>query len=376
MYITFNRALKPIKAISTLILAIATLLFTSSCSDENDEPNISSSAIVGSWYGTVSYYNPASGTKFQYLTITFESNGLGSLEYEAPTSYTAAKFTYTIKNGVIMCTGASANTAGEIASDFTLSLRIENDRLIPTNHYTNFILTRDNSVETDTQGNEIKNYGDYLYKVWIHSSKEVVLVLEDGVFTEYTLLSANSNIYATKTTGSLSYDYRRKYITIDYSRFNIISLTQNSLSLESESGKIFNYTAGTYADIPTNGDTSDSSNYTQILESHSCWSTKSGDINLRFYDSNRLLYAENTNKTFGSLGHISLTANAFYTISNNSLKCSFDNVYWNACEIYPNLFPGWTAETINYKEFKIAYISTELLSLTFDNGRTYYFYPV
>lgn len=260
MYINTNRAIRLTKAISSLILTIATLLFANSCSDENDEPGISSSSVAGTWYGTVSYYNPVGGTKFQYLIITFESNGVGSLDYEAPTSYTAAKFTYTIKNGEIICNGASANTSGDVASDFTLVLRIENDRLIPTNRFTNFILTRDNSIETDTQGNEIKNYSDYLYKVWIHSSKEAILVLEEGSFTEYTLLYANSNIYASKTTGSLSYDYRRKFIDINHTRYNITTLTPNFLTVESESGKIFNYTAGTKADIPTKGSNSYSCN--------------------------------------------------------------------------------------------------------------------
>lgn len=63
------------------------------CDDKN-EPNADS--IVGSWYGTRTYYNPAGGTKYQYLSISFESNGTETLEYESPVSYSVAKFAYEV----------------------------------------------------------------------------------------------------------------------------------------------------------------------------------------------------------------------------------------------------------------------------------------
>lgn len=140
--------------IPSLIVMLLCAVMLVSC-DKDDEP--SKSEIIGTWYGTRSYYNPAGGTKYQYLTIKFEANGTGSLEYEAPTSYSVAQFTYSVKKDIITCVGAYANSYGDIESDFEISLRIEGDRLIPLNRYTLFILTKDNSVMTDSNGNEVNN---------------------------------------------------------------------------------------------------------------------------------------------------------------------------------------------------------------------------
>lgn len=69
----------------------AILPFTS-C-DKEDEPIAD---ITGNWSGESRYYNPASGTKSQYLSIEFFKDGTGELSYEAPTSSSIAYFTYNV----------------------------------------------------------------------------------------------------------------------------------------------------------------------------------------------------------------------------------------------------------------------------------------
>ena len=221
-----------------------------SCSDK-DEPNVES--VVGSWYGTRTYYNPAGGTKYQYLTMSFESNGTGTLEYESPVSYSVAKFTYKINGGNITCSGAYANTYGDLESDFTMTLSIEGDRLIPTNKYSQFILTRDNSVMTDGDGNEVIDQSNLLQQVWISTSGETITIFEESTYIEYVLSSPYSKTYTSRYEGAYSYNVARKLINLNGTQFDIISLTSTFLSLKSEkSGKIFNYNVGSASDIPIN----------------------------------------------------------------------------------------------------------------------------
>lgn len=148
------------KNINYIIICFAIFLSCIEQSCSKDDGPGGDSRVVGSWYGIHSYYNPAGGTKYQYLTLTFDSDGTGNMEYESPVSYSAAKFFYKVDGNRVYCEGAYADTYGDIADDFTMTLRIENDRLIPENRYSMFILTRDGSVVTDGNGNEIKNPGD------------------------------------------------------------------------------------------------------------------------------------------------------------------------------------------------------------------------
>lgn len=70
------------------------MLLCFSCKD-NDEPT-SGYDVVGTWYGEYKYYNPAAGYKTQFLTITFNPDGTGELDYEAPTSFAKAFFRYEV----------------------------------------------------------------------------------------------------------------------------------------------------------------------------------------------------------------------------------------------------------------------------------------
>lgn len=121
-----------------------------SCSNENEPP----SDLIGKWYGTRRYYNPVGGNKYQYITVELKADKTGSLEYEAPNSFSAASFKWKKSGNQIICEGASASSNGDV-SDFFMKMQISGERLIPIDRYNLFILTKDNSVITDGDGNEI-----------------------------------------------------------------------------------------------------------------------------------------------------------------------------------------------------------------------------
>ena len=356
-----------------MLIVLMSVGFTfHSCSKEDDDITDN---IVGTWYGTRSYYNPAGGTKFQYLTITFESNGTGDLEYESPVSYAFAKFTYSVRDSKVICQGAYADTNGAVNGDFNLTLRIEGNRLIPTDRYDMFILTRDGSIETDGSGDEVKDDSQLIYGVWVHSSGEVVIVFDSSSFTEYTLLSASSNIYSKKTEGSFSYNYRQNYVLINNARYNVLNLTENALQLKSESNNVtYNYKRGSKSDIPTNGEGSE--DYRSLLELPLFWQDNSGLRSLTFHHSNQVSYMEDSSKPYGSWGTISLIANGTYWISGKEINCTFNDVNWqDGTSGAKKYFPDWECGKTNFKVFTIKSISSESLELKFENGKTYYFYP-
>lgn len=354
--------------ILTIITGLGSIITLSSCSSDED---FDTTTITGTWYGTRTYHNPASGTKYQYLTITFEDNGTGSLEYEAPTSYSAAKFTYSIKNDIITCNGAYANTDGVVEDDFKMTLKIEGDRLIPLDRYNVFILTRDNSVITDSDGNEVIDNRELLYGVWLHSSGNVVLVLDKSEFTEYTLPSPSSKIYSSKTEGSFYYNYESKYVLINGSRYDVTALSETTLQLKSEKNVYFNYTRGDASDIPSDG--GDSADYKSILENASMgWSTSSNDIIIRFYDTNRIFYLETSSKHRGT----NLEARGKYTLSGKNIVCEFDDVFWDGGNSYAkDDFPGWTHNQPCTKTFTIVSLNVDCLILERE-GKRYYLYNV
>lgn len=260
-----------------LLVVIIISLTIGACRDKN-EPNANS--ITGSWYGTRSYYNPAGGTKYQYLSMSFESNGTGTLRYESPVSFSVAKFVYKISGNKITCKGAYANTYGDVESDFTMDLSIEGDRLIPINKYQQFILTRDDSVMTDGDGNEIIDQSDLLHQVWISTSGETVVIFQESTFIEYELSSQFSKTYTNRSDGSYSYDPARKLINITGTQFEILLLTSKYLSLKNKNNsKIFNYNVGSESDIPVSEDelykgTANGHNWVDLgLPSHTKWAT-------------------------------------------------------------------------------------------------------
>ncbi len=71
---------KLIKLMSMLMIAGLVSMMAFSCSKDE---SAASKNIEGEWYGISTYYNPAGGTKYRYLTMTFES-GRGTLVFESP----------------------------------------------------------------------------------------------------------------------------------------------------------------------------------------------------------------------------------------------------------------------------------------------------
>lgn len=285
-----------------LLVVIITAFTLGACDDKN-EPNADS--IVGSWYGTRTYYNPAGGTKYQYLSISFESNGTGTLEYESPVSYSVAKFAYEVNENKISCKGAYANTYGDVESDFTMTLSIERDRLIPIDKYPNFILTRDNSVMTDGDGNEIVDQSNLLQQVWISSSGETIVMFQESTYIEYVLSSPFAKTYTKRYENGYSYNAARKLINIDGTQFDILLLTDTYLSLKSQnSGKIFNYNIGSEADIPeseeengVNSNENNSANLSNLLcvkyQLYYDETLNDGVANLKFDEKGRIIQYEN-----------------------------------------------------------------------------------
>lgn len=350
-----------------VLISLCFSIFLASCDTDDDEQ------VVGSWYGTRAYYNPVGGTKYQYLTVIFEANGTGSLEYETPSSYSYAKFKYSVKNNTITCNGAYANTDGDVETDFHMTLRIEGNRLIPVDKYSMFILTKDNSIMTDGNGDEITDKSNLLYGVWLYNSGKIVLVLDESYFTEYTLMSSSSKIYSKKTEGSFSFNQAGNFVFIDGYRYDIMTLTESSLQLKSQSGVISSYNRGSESDIPTNGE--NSTDYRSILENAvSGWSDKKGNVIMRFYDFNKVTYIEKSSETFGSFGYIHLMAYGTYSFSGKTINCTFTDVSWQGGDSSAkNYFPGWKYMETCKKDFIINSLNVEVMSLTRD-GKNYTLY--
>lgn len=348
---------------------ILTLLFASCNSDDDLVIN----DLVGTWYGTRTYYNPASGTKYQYVTIEFEANGTGSLEYEAPSTYSVAEFVYSVNNNTVTCRGAYVNSNGDVDSDFEMNLRIDDDRLIPLDRYNMFILTKDNSVMTDGDGNEFIDDSELIEGVWLHSSREVVLVINGSDYTKYTLPSTSSNIYSYKTEGWFSYQILQKYVLLDGVKYDVLALSANTLQLRSSNGTNFSYTRGTVADIPTNGE--NSTNYQEILESPTFgWKTSNGTYIISFSNSGSVFHIETSSKKLGSYGYINLDAQGTYSLSGKTITCTFTDVWWQSGNSSAkDFFPGWSYGNTNIRIYTIESINVEIMVLTCDGKRyTYY----
>lgn len=243
--------MKQLKFLSMLLFATLSLAVCA-CGSSDDEPVAD---LTGTWYGTRSYYNPASGTRYQYLTVTLSADKTGCLEYEAPTSYTIAYFKWKKSGDYVQCDGVSGNSDGEASTDFSMKMKISADRLIPVDRYSVFILTRDNSVMTDGNGNEITNdssqsdtSGDSGSSQGGSSggseTKDYKSILLKGVnwltkdgkkfFTFYDNTSIAYVEQSSKTLGSWGYinlDARGSF----YVSENIISATYNDVSWQSSS---------------------------------------------------------------------------------------------------------------------------------------------
>ena len=353
---------------SLLYLFIAVLIsaLNSACSSDDDQD--SGIDICGYWHGEHQYYNPASGVKSQYLSMDFNSNGTGKLEYEGPDSYSVSYFTYIVSGSTVKCKGAHAGTSSaEVDTDFEMTLRIESNRLIPIDKYTTFILTRDGSVVTDGNGNEVVNYSKWLHGVWVRRDEPQILCLNpDNTYDEYVLPFIGCNTYSEHYSGTYDYNPVQKWLTINGTRFSIVELLEVSLGIEPSKGKIWWYDKGTDADKPK------AVNVVGALTSHTSWSTKDKTKTYIFTDADEVVYLE-LGKKVGSYGNVSLMAKGNYALSNNTLTCNYTEVDWEYSSSYPNMFPGWTAGVSATKIFTVK-IFENTLTMTDTNGASLYYF--
>lgn len=347
---------------------LAILGSLSSCSSDEDEPQIQN--IVGSWIGVYTYNNPVSGLKETYLYMDFYADGSGKLEYESSVNYAVAYFTYQISGSTISCTGVIGSTADDSdVTDFSLTLRIEGDRIRPVERYSNFILTRDGSITTTGEGEIVEDKTTDLCGVWVKNDKGSIMVLSSNdTYQEYVLDPPGSNNYSTMYTGSYYYNSVRKKLNINGTEFSIIQLDASHLIIQSESSyKQYAYTKGTSADIPKQV------NILGALLDGLLWSTSDSKCSFAFARNGSVQYFEQGRKV-GSYGIVSLVASGTFSINGNVMTCYYSDVSWEYSSSYPNMFPGWTAGKGVTKTYTVK-ISDSCLIVITPEGTTMYMYP-
>jgi len=338
------------------------------CGCSSDEPS-NHDDLVGSWCGIRYYYNPASGTKYQYLRLTLEADGTGSLEYEAPSSYSVGNFTWSVDNGYVICRGIYAGSE-YVDENYSLRLRIDGDRLYPEGHFDVFILTKDGSVMTDGNGNEIgsaDDLADLLMNTWVTTDGLVVTTFYyDGSYEEYVLSSKKSSTYTSVTEGYYEYTPLTKQLLINSSIWEVQELTVQTLKIKN-GNKTISYNMGSKSDIPTSAD------ITSFLSSAKMgWSDKNNKYCFLFTSDGSVYYIENSGKKYGSYGIISLSAKGGYSLNGDKLTCYFNDVFWEYGSAgTKDYFPDWTNGQSCIKTYTISVVYDSLL-VTFPNGTKVY----
>ena len=358
--------MKKITTLGLLLSMMMACICFSACSDDvGSEEN--TDFICGTWYGVRSYYNPVSGTKFQYLTITFNSDKIGEMDYETPSGYTAYYFAYSISDNIITCEGAKADTDGDVDDNFVLKLKIEGDRLIPINRYTAFILTRDGSVETDGDGNEIIDQSDLLIRDWIRADGLSILSMNNSTnFTEYLLSAPNSNKYYYYENMNYSYDKRYKKIIFGNTTYEILQLDSDKLCIKnSAQSVVIEFRSATKNDIPTIHDVN------TLLYQSFYWNNNETRDHFTFKEDGTVVYMKNSNVNIGSWGPATLVADGTYIVNGNNILCNFKTVDWEGgyLDEYKNIFFGWTYNESCTKTYYIEYNGGNEIIITDSNNR-------
>ena len=346
-----------------LFLQVFVLLFAglfSSCSSDDDESSFSD--IIGTWSGTYTYYNPVGGQKYQYLTIWFYENGTGELEYESPTSSSFASFIYSVAGNVITCQGAWANSDADYDVNFAMTLRIEGDRLIPQDRYSTFILTRDGSIVTDSSGNEVVDNSSLLKGVWVSTDGTTVTEFFTSTYDEYVLDRPFGSSYVSIYNGNYSYSPERRKLWINTTGFDISVLNESVLKLTT-GNNTFSYKRGSKADIPSKGSIAGMLIGKNLVDNN----------NKRYFYFNSdgsVAYMESSNINVGSWGKAMLDARGTYTLSGNTVRCTYTDVSWTGGEYsgYENIFPGWTYGKSCTKTYTVKVEGTTLI-FTMPDGK-------
>lgn len=335
---------------TSLFIAITVL---TSCSKENVVD------IVGTWIGTSSYVNPVSGRKYQYLYVTFNSDKSGMLEYEGPSNYTAYAFYYKVHGNIVECVGAKSYSDGEIDANYAISFRLEGDRLLPLDDYTRFILTKDGSVETDFEGNELVDNSKLLENIWVRTDNLSVLEIKEKKAYEYPLSSAESKKYVTILEYDFSYDFRENYIWFDMIGFDILDITKDHLKLKRDDSKVYEYRVGDKDDIPTEPDLK------AFLQYNFIWKQENGSGSFTFMNNSVTHFLHYDKYTLGASGP--------YTVVGNVLTVNFGTptIEWGKPSDISKYFPGWSNEPCT-KEYKVEVVGLDRIKMTHEGKVSYY----
>ena len=350
-----------------MLIAVILTVVTSSCSDSDDITD--KSALVGNWYGTRCYVN--NGTvKYQYFTLTLNSDNTGSMEYEAPSSLSLARFTWSVKGGKLICKGAYGNSDGDMSGNYTLECNIEKDRLRPIGQFSIFILTKDNSIMTDSNGNEIASAEDQLYtlqNVWVATDKTSVIKFYPGSIYDEYILSSDGSTYTEFNVGNYHFAPLNKTLTIDTSLWEVVTINNQSLVLKNGS-RTLSYRMGTRDDIPTKSDLK------TVLSSAFGWSDENSKYFFRFSSDGTVAYIEDSGRRYGSYGDISLIAEGKYRVSGSTVTCTFTSVNWEyGSTSTASWFPGWVWGQSCTKKYLIEVTPAGSIKVTFlDSSKVVY----
>lgn len=356
---------------SSYILIVLSLLLCFSCKD-NDE-SASGYDIVGTWYGEYKYYNPAAGYKTQFLTITFNPDGTGELDYEAPTSFSKALFRYEVSDEVVRCNGAYATSFGDGDYDenFSLNLHISADRLIPEGKFNMFVLSRSGASDSAGNGNN-PDYSKSLLNTWISDDgKNILNITSDRVET-YVVNTRNEYVYYGLHDYSDYYNREDRTIVFECTTWFIKECNESRLVLNAN-GYTYIYTAGRSSDIPLKPDLQ------EYLPSVVRIESLTGKYSLYFGHGNKVTYFENSDVEVNTKysGRIKPTLIAVGEweagFRDGEIICYFASVSWQGDEYdeNKNLFPGWECNKPCIKYITIKAITPLQFNVTLPNGGTY-----
>ena len=354
-----------------LWLAAILLAVTSSCSDNDDTTDDGSvtANLIGNWYGTRYYVNNGA-IKYQYLTLTLNADKTGSMEYEAPTSFSAASFTWRVSGDRLICNGAYANTDGDTSIDYNLECQIVQDRLIPSGQFSVFILTKDNSVMTDGEGKETassENQLSMLQNVWVATDKTSVIEFQTGNrYEEYIMSYAGASNYSEHYVGEYRFSPLNKTLTIGTSLWDVVTLDSKNLVLKKGS-RTLSYTLGSNRDIPAKSDLK------AYLASASGWSDSRNKYFFKFNDDGSVRYIEDSGRKYGSYGQINLGASGRFSVSGSTVTCNFSDVFWEYGKSgTAGWFPGWVCDQSCTKKYVIEVTPSSSIKVTFPDSNVVY----
>ncbi len=245
------------------LLVVGLILCSFKCTD--DEEELVDQRVVGTWYGKYSYNNPVTGVNYRYLMVTFNNDNTGILEYESPLGLGVGSFVWTTSKNQVSCYDGGYVDYEGVASAFSMKLRIEGDRLIPEDRFTSFILTRDGSVETDVDGNEIVDNSTLLQNVWVETGGKSVMWFKDAMnVVEYRFEdTSNPDIYSFRRNTQYSYSARDNEIKIEDDVYSIVGVNGKELTLRMTTSpySMHMYDIGTKQDIPSDAATTYDAGY-------------------------------------------------------------------------------------------------------------------